>query len=109
MTDLTTPEKRSALAGRSAPYFTKVAPGKHLGFRRGPQTWVARLQKPVRRHHLIGHEGDFDYEAALAAALDWFAKGGDTVIAPGKLTVRLVCSQVHQGGIRLPHLQALHR
>ena len=107
MTDLTTAEKRAALTPRGAPYFYRVSPGRHLGFRRGPQTWVARMQQPVRKHHTIGHEGDYTYETALAAALEWFAKGGDeTEIAPSKLTVGLVCSHT---SVRTHYTQSLNR
>jgi integrase len=93
MTDLTTAEKRAELADRGAPYFHKISPGKYLGFRRGAQTWVARMHKPGqdRKHHPIGHERDYDFHAALAAALDWFGTG--TRVTPSKLTIRLVLSQ----------------
>ena len=55
MTDLSTAKKRAQLARRGAPYFYKISPGKHLGFRRGAQTWVARLHKPGRdrKHHPV--------------------------------------------------------
>ena len=96
MIDLSTAEKRAALAPRGAPYFVKIAPGRHLGFRRGPQTWIAREHKPgaKRRFYNIGSEADYDHGAALAKALEWLDSSGDlTALPDSKLTIRLACSR----------------
>ena len=81
MTDLSSDEKRAHLAPRGAPYFHKVSPGRHLGFRKLVEggTWIAREQPSSgqRKHRKIGPEADFNFHAALAEAIEWFQREGD--------------------------------
>jgi integrase len=90
--EIDTAAKREKLPQRPAPYFHKIAPGKALGFRTTSRTWIARLHKPGgdRQHHPIGHETDYDFDAALAAAITWF--GDATNLAPSRLTVSFALS-----------------
>jgi len=96
MTDLTTPEKRAALKPRGLPYAMKVAPYKHLLFRklREGGTWTARRHLPncKREFQRIGPETDYSYEEALTAALKWFKLEPGQTVAPSKLTLGLVLS-----------------
>lgn len=99
MTDLSTTEKRAKLSSRPAPYFHKISPGRHLGFRKLVEggTWIAREHPSggQRKHHNIGSEADYDFHAALTKAVDWFQRetDSDDIVPESKLTLRLVCSQ----------------
>jgi len=57
MTDLSS---RTKVTPRSAPYFQRISPGRHLGFRKLEDggTWLARSHPKggERRHHPIGPE-----------------------------------------------------
>ena len=91
MVDLTTPESRAKLTPRATPYFQKVSPGRYLGFRRGPNTWLAREQRSreaKRKFHAIGPEAEHDYHAALAKAVEWFQRReDDDVVSSSKMTL----------------------
>lgn len=98
MAALTTAAQRAKLPARPAPYFQKISPGRHLGFRKlkSGGTWLAREQPRggERVHHAIGPEEDHTFEEAMTAALAWFRRDTD---APGlsaaKLTVKMACTE----------------
>ena len=63
---------RRKLEPRREPYWMAIGDieGAFVGYRRGPDTWIARLREDGRQHtHAIGrHE---DHRAAIRAARDW--------------------------------------
>jgi integrase len=73
---ITTRTARAKLAEKREPYWSSLGRGRALGFRRGPDTWIARLttadgRKPL--HALSPELGpDADYDAAKKAAEAWF-------------------------------------
>jgi integrase len=46
LSDLQTKSARKRLAVRREPYWQRLVEGAYLGFRRGPDTWLARYRKP---------------------------------------------------------------
>ena len=86
MADLTSKTKRNALKKRSEPHWMRLSKGCYLGFRRGPDTWVARLtvrgDKGFTYRYRALPSGDFD--VAKQAAEDWFSVMG----SPGARQVR---------------------
>jgi integrase len=91
MPSIKTKTARDKLSPRPGAYFETLSKGCALGFRRGPDTWIARLytpsaDKPFAYHPLGQHE---DFTAAKAAADVWFAQMGKGVRrAPTRGTVR---------------------
>lgn len=81
-----TPTARAKLRIRREPYWVPMSKGKHLGYRAGPGTWIARARTAsgAYSHKALGDH--LDYEAAADAARIWFAELGDAT-AP-RLTVR---------------------
>jgi integrase len=61
MTDLSRKRDRDHFAPRREPYWQRLAGGAYLGFRRGPDTWVARFR---------GRQGKQQY-TALGEALEF--------------------------------------
>jgi integrase len=77
-----TPTARAKLTPRRDPFWLKLDAGRYLGFRRGPDTWIAK------RHVRPGSTAPYDYRslgtqrsfsAAKAAAETWFATLEDGV------------------------------
>jgi integrase len=82
---------RDKLPLRRNAYFETLSKGCALGFRRGPDTWIARLYtpsaKPPFAYHPLGQREDFT--AAKEAADAWFALMGKGIRrAPTRGTVR---------------------
>jgi hypothetical protein len=59
---------------RREPYWQRLAAGAYLGFRRGPDTWLARFRGPdkIQQHHALGEALEFD--EAKRRAEDWLAQ-----------------------------------
>jgi integrase len=90
MATITNKTAREKLDPRREPYWLVLDKGRAVGFRRGPDTWVARFRTPdLKQHyHALGNATD-DYPKAKAAAEVWFgtmAKGGHR--SPVKGTVK---------------------
>lgn len=91
MTSLATKSGRARLAIRRDPYYAKLGRGAFLGFRRGPDTWVARVRDRAGTQHYRALElpPDTDYVDAKKAAEEWFAQmSGGARRAPSRGTVR---------------------
>jgi len=78
MADLTSKVARSSLKERREPYWTRLHKGCFLGYRRGPNTWIARYTyresgKFKYRYKAIEAE---EYDQASKIASAWFAKQG---------------------------------
>jgi len=60
---------------RREPHWQRLAKGCYLGFRRGPDTWIARFKKTYRALDTVASD---DFDRAKHEAEDWFAQLGAT-------------------------------
>jgi integrase len=74
MTDLSRKRLRDGLALRREPYWQRLAAGAYLGYRRGPDTWLARFRgrDHKQQYHSLGEALEFD--EAKRQAEDWLAQ-----------------------------------
>jgi len=82
---------RRKLEPRREPYWLPVADitGAYVGFRRGPDTWVARVREDGRQcHHSLGRFED--HRAAIRAAREWI-KARDQGVVDVSWTVADAC------------------
>jgi integrase len=93
MTDLTRKSRRLDLDPRPEPYWQKLGKGAYLGFRRGPDTWIARFRDRTgkQNYHALpmtmGSTDEFHDAKQLADA--WFSQmGGALAGAARRSTVR---------------------
>ena len=89
--NISTPSGRIRLGPRSEPYYTKIAKGRHIGFRKNAAagTWIARYTEgKEKQYRRLGAESDFkDYDAVLDAAQAWFAIAAEDPRASAPYTV----------------------
>lgn len=79
--DITKKHIRDRLRRRREPYFRQVRQRCYLGFRRGPDTWIARYRPPGSREEFHAIKGaGIDWSAALQHAEGWFAKMTGTAV-----------------------------
>jgi integrase len=93
MPDLTRKSRRLDLVERPEPYWSKLGKGAYLGFRRGPNTWIARFRDRSGKqqyHALPVPLGSPDeYRDAKDLAEAWFAQmGGALAGSARRSTVR---------------------
>ncbi|HEV8364598.1 MAG TPA: site-specific integrase [Gemmatimonadaceae bacterium] len=94
MPNITTKSARERLAVRRDPYWLKLAPGSYLGFRRGPDTWIARFRDATGRQHFnaldnVDRAAPDVYEDAKKKADAWFKQmNGGVSASPQRGTVR---------------------
>ena len=89
MADITRKKARDELEPRREPYWLTLAKGCALGFRRGPDTWIARFTKKDGSKEYQALKGVTEYHEAKKAAEDWLAHfAGSPVRAPKRDTVR---------------------
>jgi integrase len=88
--DLSKKRERERLKVKRDPYYTRLAEGAYLGFRRGPNTWTARFRdrKGVQHYEALTMIATDDYDGAVQAALEWFGKMGGAVHAPKRETMK---------------------
>jgi integrase len=79
---------RAMLPARREPYWHKLDPACYLGFRRGPDTWIARWTDHTSKHHYRSLEAT-EYSQAKEKAEDWFAQCRGGTVRAG--TVEAVC------------------
>lgn len=74
MTDLSRRRDRDQLTPRREPYWQRLAAGAYLGFRRGPDTWIARFRgrDDKQQYCSLGEAADFDQ--AKRRAEEWLAQ-----------------------------------
>jgi integrase len=74
MTDLSRKRDRDQLQARREPYWQRLGSGAYLGFRRGPDTWIARYRgrDEKQRYNSLGEALEFD--EAKERAEDWLAQ-----------------------------------
>jgi integrase len=73
--DLSRKRERERLPVRREPHWQRLAKGCYLGFRRGPDTWIARFKKTYRALDAVASD---DFDRAKHEADDWFAQLGAT-------------------------------
>lgn len=92
MIDLTRKTRRLELRERREPYFVKLGKGAYLGFRRGPNTWIARFRtrSGEQNYHSLAVPLDSrdEFHDAKALAEAWFAQMGGASGATRRGTVR---------------------
>ncbi len=82
---------RSKLAPRREPYWLPLGDltGAYVGFRRGPDTWIARIYEDgLKRYHQLGRFED--HRAAIRSARDW-VKARDQGVTDHNATVADAC------------------
>jgi integrase len=74
LADLSRKRTRERLAVRREPYWQRLAEGAYLGFRRGPDTWLARWRGRDTRqqYHALGEA--IEYDEAKRRAEQWLAQ-----------------------------------
>ncbi len=89
MTDLSRKRERDRLPKRMTPYYQRIGRGAFLGFRRGPDTWLARYRgrDGKQLHRPLGPNLEFDDAKRLAE--NWLAQlAGSAVRSVKRSTVR---------------------
>jgi hypothetical protein len=74
LADLSRKRERERLKVRREPYWQRLTEGQYLGFRSGPNTWIARFRGADDRqqYHALGEAMEFDDAKAKAEA--WLAQ-----------------------------------
>jgi hypothetical protein len=74
MPDLSRKRERDRLPVRREPHWHRLLKGGHLGFRRGPDTWIAKLRDRLggRHYKAIEGAGPKDFDSAKKLAEQWF-------------------------------------
>lgn len=82
MPDLSRKRDRERLTARREPYWQRLAEGVYLGFRRGPDRWIARYRGRDRRqqYRALDKVPPDDYDGAKRAAEDWCASLGAAAV-----------------------------
>jgi integrase len=89
LADLSRKRGRERLIARREPYWQRISEGQYLGFRRGPDTWIARFRGRDERqqYHALGEAMEFDDAKDKAEA--WLAQiAGSTVRTVQRGTVK---------------------
>jgi integrase len=89
MADLTRKRDRERLAVRPDPYWQRLSEGAYLGFRRGPETWLARYRGRDRRQQYAPLGEALEFDEAKAKAEAWLSQlAGSAVRTVKRDTVR---------------------
>jgi hypothetical protein len=74
LADLSRKRERERLAVRREPYWQRLAEGAYLGFRRGPDTWIARYRgrDGKQQYNSVGEYAEFD--DARREAEEWLTQ-----------------------------------
>lgn len=71
MPDLARKRERERLPARREPHWQRLFEGAYLGFRRGPDTWVARYRDRSGKQHYSALGGPLEYDGAKGKAEEW--------------------------------------
>jgi integrase len=74
MADLSRKRDRDRLKPRREPYWQRLEEGAYLGFRRGPDTWVARFRGRDRKQQYQSLGEALEYDEAKRRAEDWLSQ-----------------------------------
>jgi len=84
MPDLSRKSARERLKIRREPYWQRLGEGAYLGFRRGPDTWIARYRTRDGKQAYQALAEATDYDKAKSAAEAWFGQLGSTAVRSAK-------------------------
>ncbi len=76
MVDLSRKRERERLKPRREPYWLRLNKGQYLGFRRGPDTWHARVRNRSGGQEYSPLPAAHDYDEAKKDAEDWLKQMG---------------------------------
>ena len=74
LSDLSRKRERERLSLRREPYWQRLAEGAALGFRRGPDTWVARFRSRDGRHQYKALGEALEFDEAKRRAEAWITQ-----------------------------------
>jgi integrase len=74
MVDLARKRDRERLQPRREPYWQQLDKGAHLGFRRGPDTWIAKFRGRDGKRHYAQLGEALEYTKAKEKAEDWLSR-----------------------------------
>jgi hypothetical protein len=80
MADLSRKRVRERLSARREPYWQRLAEGAALGFRRGPDTWVARYRGRDRKQQYKALGEAIEFDEAKRLAEDWLSQLAGTPV-----------------------------
>ncbi len=80
MTDISRKRERGRLKIKREPYWQRLAKGCYLGFRRGPNTWIARHRDRDGNQHYEALSNATEYDDAKCLAEAWFHDMGSTSV-----------------------------
>jgi len=87
--DLSRKRERERLPARREPYWMRLASGAYLGFRRGPDTWIARFRGRDGGQQYKALDGVIDYDEAKRVGEQWMSQlAGSTVRTLKRGTVK---------------------
>jgi integrase len=84
MFDLSRKRSRERLSVRREPYWQRLSEGNYVGFRRGPDTWIARHRDRDGKQNYNALDGCREYDDAKRAAEAWLAQLGATPVRSAK-------------------------
>jgi len=89
LADLSRKRERERLAIRREPYWQRLAEGAYLGFRRGPDTWIARYRGGDGRQQYQPLGEALEFDDAKRKAESWLAQlSGSAVRSVKRATVK---------------------
>jgi integrase len=89
MADLSRKRERERFSVRREPYWQRLAEGAYLGFRRGPDTWLARYRGRDGKQQYQALGEALEYDTAKATAEEWLAQlAGSSVRTVTRGTVK---------------------
>ena len=80
MTDISRKRERGRLKIKREPYWQRLAKGCYLGFRRGPDTWIARHRDRNGNQHYEALYLATEYDEAKCLAEAWFGHMGSATV-----------------------------
>jgi integrase len=80
MADLARKKDRKELPERREPHWQRLAEGAYLGFRRGPDTWLARFRGKDGKQQYFAIGEALEYDEAKARAEAWLSQLRDSPV-----------------------------
>ncbi len=89
MADLSRKRERERLDIRREPYWQRLAEGAYLGFRRGPDTWIARYRGRDGKQHYNSVGEHVEFDDAKREAEEWLSQiAGASVRTVTRATIK---------------------
>jgi integrase len=100
LADLSRKRDRDRLAKRREPHWQRLAEGAYIGFRRGPDTWVARYRTRDDKHKYRSLGEALEYDEAVSKAKAWLEQMGCTAVRTVKRDTVRAALQSYLDGLR---------